>query len=331
VNRRRARGALVGLVVLAAATACATPPPTPSPEPPAAVLPPALSVTQTTDVLGDLGRVLAAGDAALDATLLAPRVTGPALAMRTAEYQRATATAGERPPTVLPTDAQVSIVPQTQTWPRVQLVVTEQPDDLQAPRVLVLVQETPRDRYSLWGWARMFPGVSTPRTADPDVGSPVLDPVDADLAMAPSDVLAAYADVLALGDASELAASFAADPFRDSIAATRQALATNVQEIGSVAETYTPTGGPLTVIGTADGEAIVVGTVQTVSTVTITLAQAKLTLSPYEAALTGVTEATTALARTYTDVLVFRVPRAGSGAQVQLIAAEAVLTAVSAQ
>jgi hypothetical protein len=332
MTRARVWRALVGVVVLAATTAaCGTPLPAPSPEPPPAVAPPVLSVTQSTSVLDDIGRALAAGDEALDPAALAPRVIGPALTMRAAEYKRAQATNGERPPTALPTDAQVEIVPQSTTWPRVELVVTEQPDDLQAPRVLVLLQQTPRDRYALWGWARMFPGVSTPQTADADVGSPVLDPDDADLAMSPDDVLAAYGDLLAQGDASQYAASFVDDPFRQSIVSARQALTANVQEIGAVAETYTPQGTPLTVIGTADDEAIVVGTVETVSTVTITVAGAKLNLSAYEAALSGVTEATTSLVRTYTDVLVFRVPPAGSGEQVQLIAAEAVLTSVTAQ
>lgn len=332
MTRTRAARALAGLAVLATlAAGCATPLPTPQPEPPPAVAPAVLSAAQATSVLDDLGSVLSAGDAALDASVLAPRVIGPALAMRTAEYQRATATGGERPPTVLPTQAQVTVVPQATTWPRVQLVVTEQPDDLQAPRVLILEQATPRDRYALWGWARMFPDTSTPPMAGVDEGSPVLGPADADLAMAPDQVLAAYADVLSAGDASANAPAFAADAFRQSIVQTRDALSANVQEIGSVAETYTPAGPPLTVVGTADGGALVVGSMSTVSTVTITLAGAKLTLSPYEAAASGIPEATTSLARTYTDVLVFFVPPAGSSEQVQLIAAEAVLTAVSAQ
>ncbi len=327
----RARRALVGLLAVLPLTACSTPLPTPAPEPPPAVAPPVLSVAQTTSVLDDLGGVLAAGDAALDPSLLAPRVVGPALAIRKAEYQRASATGGERQPTALPTGAQVSVVPQSTTWPRVQLVVTEQPEDLQAPRVLILEQATPRDRYALWGWARMFPGVSMPATADPVDGSPVLDPADGDLAMAPDSVLTAYADLLTNGDASANAAAFAPDPFRDQIGASRQALTTNVQDIGSVAETYTPDGPPLTVIGTADGGALVVGSMTTVSTVTISVAGAKFQLFPFEAAVSGVTEAATSVAWTYTDVLVFRIPPAGSSDQVQLLAAEHQVTTVGAQ
>ena len=111
----------------------------------------------------------------------------------------------------------------------------------------------------------------------------------------------------------------------------RQALSTNVKDIGQVAETYTPDGPPLTVIGDATGGALVVGSMSTVSTVSITLAGAKLTLSPSESAAAGASEAGKSLARTYTDVLVFYVPAAGTGQPVQLIAAESVLTAVAAQ
>ena len=328
---RRIRPFVVLLSVVATLSACATPLPAPTPEPPPAVAPPALSVAQSTAVLGDLGSVLSAADAALNPSLLTPRVIGPALAMRSAEYLRDTATAGQSTPTVLPTTAQVQIVPQMTTWPRVQLVVTVQPDNLQAPRVLILEQPTPRDRYALWGWARMFPNASTPRTTDAEKGSPVLAPDAPGLVMRPDQVLAAYADVMANGDASTSAASFAADPFRDSVAQTRETLTSNVQEVGRVAETYTPSGPPLTVIGDAEGGALVIGAMSTLSTVTITLAGATLTLSPFEAAAAGVAQAGKSLTRTYTDVLVFHVPRAGSGAQVQLIAAEAVLTSVSAQ
>ena len=108
-------------------------------------------------------------------------------------------------------------------------------------------------------------------------------------------------------------------------------LAANVKDVGTLAETYTPDGPPLTVIGDADGGALVVGSMSTVSTVTVTLGGAKLALSPFESAAAGASEAGKSLTRTYTDVLVFHVPAAGSGKQVQLIAAESVLTAVAAQ
>lgn len=334
-RRRRARCATRLLAVLAAAgvavTGCAAAPPSPHPQAAPAVPPPALSVAQTTGVLNDLGKVLATGDGALDSTGLTARLMEPAVSMRHAEYLRAQATSGQRPPTVLPTSAQAVIEPRTSVWPRTQVVVTVQPDDLQAPRLLVLEQATARDPYRLWGWARLFPGVSMPATATPGVGSPVLAADAGGLLVRPDQVLPAYADVLSNGDASASAAQFAPDPFRTSVATARQTLADNVKDVGSAAETYTPDPAPLTVVGTVDGGALVIGKVTTVSTVSITVGGAKLTLSPVESALAAASEATHSLVRTYTDVLVFRVPPAGATTPVQLVAAEAVLTAVAAQ
>src|SRR5690349_17502250 len=96
---RHPRRRLVLLAVLATVglAACAAPLPQPEPAPVPAVAPPATTISQSDDVLTNLGEVLAAGDEALDPALLTPRVDGPALAMRTAEYLRAKATANAKP------------------------------------------------------------------------------------------------------------------------------------------------------------------------------------------------------------------------------------------
>ena len=329
--RRRATLPVVLAVLGATLAGCAAAAPQPHPEAAPAVPPPVLTVGQTTTVLTDLGKVLAAGDSALDAADLTTRVTDPALSMRRAEYLRAQATNGQRPPTVLPTTAQAVIEPRTSAWPRTAVVVTVQPDDLQAPRILLLEQATARDPYRLWGWARLFPGVSMPATASPDVGSPVLAADASGLLLQPDQVLPAYADVLSNGDASASASQFVADPFRSSVVSAREQLASNVKAVGTAAETYTPDPAPLTVIGTVDGGALVIGELTTVSTASVTVGGARLSLSPVESALATASEATHSLVRTYTDVLVFRVPPAGSTSKVQLVAAEAVLTSVAAQ
>jgi len=329
---RRLRALVPTAALVALLGACGTPLPTPSPEPTPPVPPPAVTVAQSENVLSSLGDVLAAGDEALDASLLAPRVEGPALAIRTAEYQRAQATHGERPPTVLPTQAQAVVVPETDQWPRTQLVVTEQPADLQAPRVLVLRQEAPRDPYRLWGWARMGPGVQMPPTSAPDAGSPVLAADAPGLVVTPADALRQYADVLGNGDASQFAGTFAPDAFRSGIEEARAATAAGVEAAGTATETYTPGDTPVVALGTADGGALVVGQLTTVSTVTLTVAGGEIPISdPFYQALTGTQSAASSFARTFTDVLVMYVPPEGSGAQVQVLAAEHAVTSASAQ
>lgn len=329
------RAASVAALALVLLGGCSAPLPQPSPQAAPAVAPAAVEPGQTERILRDLGDVLAAADAGGDAAALPARVEGPALTMRTAEYVRLAATAGARPLTALPTAAQAAIVPQTTTWPRVQVVVTEQPDDLQAPRLLVLEQASPREPYRLWGWARMLPGLRMPPTAVAEVGSPVLDPDDPDVLVPPGQVLAQYADVLTHGAQSSFAAAFADDAYRQRLAADLASQVAAWGDAGVVTETYTPADAPVAVLGTADdGGAIVVGRLTTVTTLTLAGAGAGGSIpitDPFQAALAGTASAAASLVRTYTDVVAFYVPPAGSGAQAQVLAAEHVLTAVSAQ
>jgi hypothetical protein len=328
-RRRSAVGALVAATALAL-SACANPVPQPAPDAAPAVPPPALSVAQSTRVLDEVAAVLAAADAALDPAGLPQRLTGPALEIRTAEYQRATATGGQRPPVALPMAAQTTIVPDTDTWPRTQMVVTEQPADLQAPLLLVLRQESAREPYRLWSWARLGPAVQMPATAEPEVGSEPVAADDASLLLPPAEAVAQYADVLTNGDASAAAATFPADFFRSALTEARNQTVASLQAVASVTETVSPVEGEVTALRTADGGAIVVGRLSTVTTVS--LSQGSITLNdPFDAALAGRESVTSNLVRTWTDVVALYVPPAGGTQQVQVLAAEHARTAVTGE
>ncbi|WP_454051390.1 hypothetical protein [Cellulomonas sp. Marseille-Q8402] len=320
----------VATVALLGLAACANPVPQPTPDAAPAVPPPALTVAQSTSVLDQVGEVLATGDAALDAAGLPARLSGPALDIRTAEYVRATATNGERPPVSLPMTAQTTIVPDTDTWPRTQMVVTEQPADLQAPLLLVLQQDGPREPYRLWSWARLGPSVQMPATADPAIGSEPVAPDDTSLLLPPTEAIAQYADVLTNGDASAAAATFPPDFFRTAITEARNQTVASLQAVATVAETTAPVDGSVTALRTADGGAIVVGRLSTVTTVT--LSQGSITLNdPFDAALAGKGSVTSNLVRTWTDVVALYVPPAGGAEQVSVLAAEHARTSVTGE
>lgn len=332
-GRRLRAACALGAVTALALAGCATPLPEPTPEPAPAVPPPAVSLDQSQRVLASVGEVLAAADASADPSGLPARLTGPALATRTAEYVWATATGGARPPTALPVDEQALVVPETDTWPRTQLVVSEQPDDLQAPRVLVLQQASAREPYKLWGWARLLQGVQMPPTAAPEEGSPDLPPDAEGLLVPPAEVGPRYADVLTNGDGSPHAATFQADSFRSAVEQSRSALAASLQGAGAgaLSETYVAAAAPVVTLGTADGGALVVTELTTTSTVTLT-GGATIPVEPFYAALAGgVSTAGTSFSRVFTGVLVVYVPPADSGAQAQVLAAEHVVTSASAQ
>lgn len=314
----RARAAVLVATALVLA-ACSTPLPEPQPDAVPAALPPAVSTDQVEDVMADLSTVLAAADVATEATLLDPRVTGPAREIRAVEY--ALARAGDATAvTPVPAAAQTVVAPTTDTWPRTVMVVTEPPADLQPPLLLTLVQDAPREQYRLWSWARLFPGVEMPATAQPEVGSAPLA-VDADsLAVAPADVVAQYVDVLTQGAASPYAATFGTDPLRTGIEGTRAAFAGVVGTNGTLAETYAPLETGPYAIATADGGAIVVGGFRTLTTITLT--DSTLTLGDQTAALLGSTTVASNLAIGWLSVVAFAVPPAGSTEPVRVLGGE---------
>ncbi|MDM7830920.1 hypothetical protein [Cellulomonas edaphi] len=315
----------VGLVSLLAGCAPALPQPTPPPAP--AVAPAAVTPGQSSRVLEDLGTVLAAADKKLDDKLLAPRVQEPALEMRSAEYVRAKATDGKREPTALPTTSQATIVPRTEAWPRTQLVVTDQPADLQAQRILVLKQDGPRDQYMLWGWSRLLPGVQMPQTARPEIGSPVVAPDSDALLVSPQDAIAQYADVLTKDTKSKYDDDFADNASRDEINDLRKRNEKAVKGSGKYEETYTAEDEPVVSLGTIDGGAIVVGQLTSLAKTTLTLDGAKVPISdPFYRALSGKKTANKSFLRTSTDILVLYVPPAGSDAPMSVLAFESVIT-----
>ena len=331
-RRHTWRTAAAAATLVALVAGCAPSLPSPAAEPAPAVPPVATTLEQSDRVLRSLGSVLDAADGALDPAKLAPRLSGPALAMRTSEYARAKATQGAKPPTVLPTTAQNLVVPQTDSWPRTQLVFTVQPDDLQVPRVLVMQQASPRDQYHLWGWARMFPGVDAPATAQPALGSPVLAPDAKGLVVTPTDALQQYADVLTNGDKSQYAATFAQDRFRTQVEQALSLSRNALNNVGTANETYTPADTPLATFATADGGAIVVGELTTVLTETVAGAGGSISITdPLYVALTGKQTAGSSFVRTSTGVVIMYVPPASKGGQVQVFAGEDEVTAATAQ
>ena len=328
---RTPRIAAVAATLVLVLAACSSSPPEPTPPPAPAVAPAALTPDQSSRILDDLGAVLTAADKKLDKELLEPRVEQPALDMRGAEYVRAEATDGKREPTALPTTAQATIVPRTESWPRTELVVTDQPADLQAQRILVLRQDDPRAQFKLWGWSRLLPGAQMPATARPEIGSPVVAPDSDALLVSPQDAISQYADVLTKGTKSTYDDDFAKNASRTEINDVRKRNEKAVKGSGTYEETYTAQDEPVVSLGTIDGGAIVVGQLTSLAKTTLTLDGAKLPLSdPFYQELTGKKTAKKSVVRTSTDILVLYVPPAGSDAPMSVLAFESVITAAKA-
>lgn len=328
-GRRLSLAVAVGLTV----AGCSTELPQPAPQPPPATAPAAVTLDQSARILDHVAGALAAGDEARSVDALRSRVTGPALTARRAEYAVARAEAAPDPITPLPLEPQTLVVPSTTQWPRHQLVVSEQPEDLSSPRLLVLRQDAPRDRYALWAWVRLLPGVQMPATASPEVGSEPLPLDTTELSVAPADVAVQYADVLANGDASAFAAAFAPDAFREQIVAAR----TEFQQIaarasGTFTQTHAAAEDRTVAMATADGGALVVS--ELTSTSTLTISGASLTVPPEYAAVSGGSLEPEAVLRNslsvdFTDVVAFYVPPAGSDAPIDVLGGEHTFTSAT--
>lgn len=315
---RRLR-AVVAALALSALAACSTPLPVPQPDAEPAATPPALFEEQADEVLADVADVLAEADGALDPALLDPRVTGPARQIRGVEYVL-TAAGDPDALTTIPEGTQTLMLPTTDEWPRTFMAVTESPEDLQAPLLLVLVQESPRAQYQLWSWARLFPGITMPATAEPGIGSAPVPPDSTDLAVAPTDVVTQYVDLLTKREESEFANAFTPDPLRTAVAQTRDAFVGVVGANGSLTETYTPDPSGVRAIATADGGAIVVGTIRTVTTISLT--DSTMRIGDQTAALLGKDTITANLEIQWLSVVAFHVPPAGSDEPIEVLGAE---------
>jgi len=332
--RRLGRFALptsVAVAVGLVATACSTPVPQPTPEP--TVTQPALSLDQDTEILGKVGDVLTVADKKRDAKALSQRLSGPALAMRTAELKVAKATKSDDDVTALPTKVQTVVVPTSTTWPRAAFAVSDQPSSTEPPRLMAFEQKSARDDYALWGWARLFPGTTMPTFATPGTGSASVASDDASLVLAPKSAVSHYVDVLNKGSKSKYVKSFAKDAFRTGLASKAASLDKNKDfksAKGKYSETFTAAKSAPLAVRTADGGALVMADA---SAVEKTSAESKAEIAPSTAAtkaLFGDGKPTNTLYVTYRDVFALYVPPAGaSDAKVTVLGVEHVPVKVS--
>jgi hypothetical protein len=308
---RRVRTALAGAgLSLALLAGCSTALPQPQPEEVAETPPPALDEDRLARVLEEVQATLTEADEASDPELLKPRVQGPALDLRTAEYKLAAATDGDSAPDVLTTVPQVAAVAATEDFPRPAFVITQVPEGANLPLLLALEQTEARDQYKLWGWVTLFPGIETPAMSHPEAGSAVVPP-DADtLVVPPGEVIERYVDTLNKSD-SEYTDQFAEDPYKETSRTTTTELDKAIEAAGEATiSSAAGDDGPLS-LATADGGAIVVGELRSTLTLRRTVAGSELRAGGAIGALMGDNKAVPGSVSGVSDVLMaFYVPPA---------------------
>ena len=285
---------------------------------------PVLTEAQTLAILSDVTDVLDNASAQRDPALLATRLEGPALDVRTSQLKVAAIRDDNDLITVIPDTFQQLIVPISDEWPRTLWAITTVTEQLQPPRLLALEQAGPQDPYRLWGWVQLVAGVTMPAFADPRVGSEEVAADDISLKVTPADAVAQYADLLVNRQNSPYIANFqplADDPFRAFLAtwvdAQETALSGERVE-GTYHFTATPSG-PIRAIRSADGGAMVMAEIVTAERLE---AMAGAILTPQtmtaQALLVG-QEFNNILTAEYTDMIALYIPPAGSDGVITLL------------
>lgn len=288
---------------------------------------PALTEDQLANVLEDVRAVAAEADAAGDAAALEARFGGAALEARDAVYRSQAVDPALPGPMPVPNGEVVYSVPQaTNEWPRSVFVVAEMGDAAEAgtaPAGMMLVQETARDQFRVQSLVQLAANVQLPEAAPMSIGAPGLTDLAGTLAIAPDQLAAAYGDVMLNGDASANAATFAIenDTFLPQVGQSYrdQQLAAIDQNASRLEFSNQPAAHAPLGVGTLDGGAIVAVSVQEIEKFSARTQLATLSVTGRAAALAGASESPYGFERIYTDQLLFHVPSAEAGGQVQFL------------
>ena len=199
---------------------------------------PALQVEQIDPIIKAVNAALAAGDSKFDAGALKPRVAGPALSMRTAQYQMHQKN-NQAVPTALPTSSEITTVTSGNNWPRALLNVTGA-DSSGAKYVEIIRQNQATSPYQLWQWMQLLPKASLPETDVVARGSKILDLAsNSNLLLSPEAAVNTWAQTVFDAKAKNADKVFV-DPLMEGKRSELKSLTEGVGNAGKVASTITP-------------------------------------------------------------------------------------------
>ncbi|MET0974899.1 MAG: hypothetical protein ABWX82_04440 [Leifsonia sp.] len=305
------------------ATATSTPVATTDPGAAEDIKPPAVTVPQLERIVRKIAVLAGDADKALDVEKLKTRFTGPALALREANYKvRATLPDFAAPDAIPAAPVVVTAPQQTDSWPRVVMTVIQNKDDPTAkPTALVLTQATPRDNYLVRYAVALAADATVPGLAPASIGSPIVAPDSEFLLLPPDQVAIAYADILLKGETSEYYDLFDTenDPLIPLVGvADKEARRAALPPTASIEFTNAVGTGLTIALATNDSGAVVTANINETETVRPTDGG---TVSPQNAAkaYSGVENTAKGVTQTFGDQLLFYVPPAGSTEKIRLL------------
>ncbi|MEU4388084.1 hypothetical protein [Promicromonospora sp. NPDC023805] len=320
---------MTGVVAVLVAGCTAEPP---VPEADAPVVAAVVSEAQELKILDRVSTVVAQADQAEEASSLAARLSGPALAMREAELKLAAARGDGEQLTDLSLEMQQVVLPSEQGWPRSSYGIGFAPKDKGTPVLAAFEQASAREQYKLWGYVQLLPDVTMPPFAEAALGSPAVTVDDTTLKVAPEAAVEQYASVLTDDERSRYAESFTDDYVRRLIRSygELQVGAIEAKDGRGVFEIeYAPTNDPVKAVRTVDGGALALGALTSQETVRAEENWKLGPPTPSARALWGSAEQTNVVRIAYRDVVALYVPPKDSDAPISAVGHHRVPYAVS--
>lgn len=228
---------------------------------------PAVTEFQFSTIMSRVAAQIRAADGELSDSLLVPRVANPTLSARRVSYIVTRADSQSSSLLAIPAGPVRLVVPQQTTgWPRSVFGVIQDEQDLESPSLGVIIrQEDPRSNYKLTYAVVLNPQVQLPDLPSANVGAPKLNPDSKLIRLAPSELLAHYADVVNNGEESPFSEEFAlaidalyGQIGPDALALRQESFGQNVR----IEWNTTVTDREVVAFSSADGGAIVLGTLQ---------------------------------------------------------------------
>lgn len=284
---------------------------------------PAVTEPQAKRIVNRVAETIAEADAAGDATLVATRMDGPALALRTANYLiRKVVTDTALPPAIPAATVEITLPQQNDSWPRTVLAVVQDPDLTIAPQALVLIQDDPRSQYKVHYAVALAPGTVFPKVPPASIGTNRLGEDSKIFSTVPGELAAAYGDTLIKDVESEFYELFEVegDSLRVGVGKTAQdAKKAGTESTAELSFANAPGTGQVVVMVTNDGGAIVATDLLESETIKLIETGAAANASSDVAALLGKTQSTKGITANYGDQLLFYVPPADSDGKIVLL------------
>ena len=285
---------------------------------------PAVTEPQAKRIVNRIATTVAEADAVGDATLLATRMNGPALALRTSNYAiRKVVADYSVVPAVIPTSTvEITLPQQNEGWPRTVIAVVQGADLTVAPQTLVMVQDDARSQYKVHYAVSLEPGTVFPKVPPASIGTSRVAPDSPLLATSADSLAAAYGETILLDVASPAYELFQTegDTLRVSIGkAYQDAKIAATPSTAQLSFANAPGTGEVVVMVTNDDGAIVAVELTESETIKPIETGAAANAPTDVAALLGKSMSTKGLTANYSDQLLFYVPSVKTGGKIVLL------------